>query len=1006
MDLNTFNTIYLYLIQNMNTSQSLKEGFYDYYMRLFGHYKNIYGDKIAVFVQNGSFYECYGMETEDTKEGNLTEVLDIINLKMGNCTHKSGAFMGGFQPAYLEKYGPVLLDHGYTVIIAEQKGKDPATNCFLRDVTKILSPSTYLDDFTLTNSKKQKNKVLLTAYFEFNKKNHLIMISMASIDLSIGHNVVYHCSNSKQFDKEKCMDECYRFLHSQNPIEFIIYIDHEQYRPFLIEKIKDLSIDSLGCTYFIKIVPQEVHKITYQEEFLSTIFPERGFLDPIQYLELTKYPSLVISYVLLLRFAYDHDETIIQNIQNPIFWDDSNFLILENNAIYQLNIVKTHTINTSLIDITDYTSTSMGRRLHKERLLNPILNKDLLENRYNQIEWMMDRVEVFEPYLKKILDIERIHRKIENGTLDPCDFLSLERSYEQIERVMEIVRENMKNNIFSFWKEDLLDRFKEWRQEYSSIINLKDCNYKTDSIRGKIFCSGISEELDRIQYEMMGYMKEMNEIQSLLSGIIKSNSLTISKTKKKREEEDSEDEMLIRLENTDRDGYFFVTTKKRADLIQKYAEAVLNEKGWKHLKYTTQSSTVKITCDRFYILNTNLETLQLDLQKCSKSLFLQKVKDLYNKYKAIFRYIVDFIGEMDWMKSAAKCAKLHFYCKPTIMNKTDKSYVVANDLRHAMIEHLLKDTQIRYVPNNIELGLENNNGILLFGTNSSGKSSLMKSLGIAIIMAQSGLYVPCSNFMYYPYKNILTRITGDDNFSKGHSSFVVEMTELNTILNRSDHNSLILGDEICHGTEQYSALSIVSSSIIELSKKYANFIFATHLHQLSKMEEITGLPNVHCKHLKVLYDEKSENLIYDRKLDEGAGSDLYGLEVAKYIIREQPEFIQRCLKTRRKLLDIPSEVISNRTSKYNAKLVVDKCKVCGKRAEDTHHIHFQCNADEDGAIEASNTKFHKNVKSNLVTLCKRCHINVHHSIDGKILEIRGYKQSTSGTVLDFDYREI
>ncbi len=997
------------------SQQSTKENFYDYYMRLFNHYKTIYGEKVATFVQNGSFYECYGMENEHIKEGNLTEILDIMNLKMGNCTHKSGANMGGFQPPYLEKYAPLLIDNGYTIIISEQTGKKRSDGSFERDVTKILSSSTYLDDYSLSNSKKQKNKTVLTCYFEFNKKNELLMISMSSIDLSVGNSVLYSCSNSKSFDKEKCMDECYRFIHSQNPIEIIFYVDSDSHKSIIQTKLKELNIDTLGANYYIKVIPQEVTKVSYQVEFLNNIFTERGLLDSIDYLNLSKYPSLVISYLLVLKFAYEHDETIIANIHYPNFWDDSNYLILENNAIYQLNIVKTHNITNSLVELLDNTSTSIGRRLHKERLLNPIINNEVLNRRYNQIEWMLtnnsdSKLELFDNYLKKILDIERIHRKIENNTIEPCDFISLERSYDSIDKIMKLMNNYLESSpeliqLFPFWNQTIYNNFNKWRADYNTIFNIKECDYRFNNIMGKIFNDGIDKEIDEIQKEKEQYMNEINEVLTIISNNIKPYAtLFPSKSKKKKTVvdddslEDNEDTGLIRLERNDRDGYYFVSTIKRAELIKKYAETPLKTKGWINIDYKKQTSNVKITCDRFNILNDNIDKLQQELQKRCKIVFNEKIKELYLKHKYIFKNIVDFIGEIDWIKSAAKSAKLNYYCKPIINDKeSGNSFVDAKDMRHPMIEKLLN--QSHYIPNDISLGTSNNDGMLLFGTNSSGKSSLMKSLGVNVIMAQSGHYVACSNFTYYPYKNILTRITGDDNFSKGFSSFVVEMTELRTILNRSDSNSLILGDEICHGTEQVSALAIVSSSIIELAMKNANFIFATHLHQLSRMEEITNIPNVHCKHLKVIYDEKTDTLVYDRKLENGAGSDLYGLEVAKYIIHEQPDFIDRCMKIRRKILDVPQEFISSRTSKYNAKLVVDKCKVCGKQADDVHHINFQCSADEDGTINIDSQKFHKNVKANLVALCKKCHINVHHSVDGKKIIIEGYKQTSKGPQL-------
>src|SRR3990170_6803133 len=116
--------------------------------------------------------------------------------------------------------------------------------------------------------------------------------------------------------------------------------------------------------------------------------------------------------------------------------------------------------------------------------------------------------------------------------------------------------------------------------------------------------------------------------------------------------------------------------------------------------------------------------------------------------------------------------------------------------------------------------------MLVYGVNSCGKSSLMKAIGIAVVMAQAGMYVPAQSFDYKPYKFILTRILGNDNLFKGLSSFAVEMAELRSILKRANKNSLVLGDEICHGTETVSAVSIVASAILHLSDRNSSFIFA------------------------------------------------------------------------------------------------------------------------------------------------------------------------------------
>ena len=171
--------------------------------------------------------------------------------------------------------------------------------------------------------------------------------------------------------------------------------------------------------------------------------------------------------------------------------------------------------------------------------------------------------------------------------------------------------------------------------------------------------------------------------------------------------------------------------------------------------------------------------------------------------------------------------------------------------------------------------------MLLYGVNASGKSSLMKSVGLNIILAQAGMWVAASSFTYSPYRSFFTRIGNNDNIFRSQSTFEVEMSELRNIMKRSDNRSLILGDELCSGTESTSAISIVSAGVITLANKQSSFIFATHLHRLANMARVRDLPNIQFSHLSVRYDEITGKLIYDRKLGEGNGKTIYGLEVCR-----------------------------------------------------------------------------------------------------------------------------
>jgi DNA mismatch repair protein MutS len=808
------------------------------------------------------------------------------------------------------------------------------------------------------------------------------------------------------------------------PAEMMFYTEKEEHLPLLRQKISDIGIE---CQCHTHVVSRDFLRPVYQQSFLDKFFPDHGALHVLDWLQLTMKPSLVVAFCVMLQFTYEHDETLTHHLHKPRFWDQTEYLTIENNGIYQLNVVKTHNIKQSLVDMLDYTRTSVGKRLHKQRLLNPVVSPVVLNGRYAQIAWMLleGRYSRFEESLKKIADIERLHRKIENGTVSPQHFMILEESYREISTLLAMfaVETAAAPVIFAGWAPTLHEHFSKWRQAYLAVFNMGECQKynRLSTVTGSFFNRGVNLAIDTIQDQIQELTSQIYTVAAQLSQAMRPHVSTVGTGggRRKKAQEEGEDEdgegaastALVKVEKNDRDGYYYSVSKGRTDAFKKYAEPVLAKIGWDVGSLTyNKISVTKVSMSNLTKINETLEELQESLQYQCKSLFLTTVQQLYECHKHIFPDIVAFIADLDWAVSAAKCAHENYYSRPQIEpdHSGSQSYLCAKALRHPMIEKMLA-TSTHYVPNDIYLGgapaPAPQTGMLLFGTNSSGKSSLMKSVGVCIIMAQSGLYVPCDTMKYYPYLNILTRITGEDNFSKGFSSFVVEMVELRTILLRSTPRSLVLGDEICHGTEQTSALAIVASSIIELAHKQCNFIFATHLHALCTMPAIAALqPQVQCWHLKVTFDEAADALVYNRKLAAGGGTSVYGLEVAKYIIQDNPEFIERCLELRKKIMDVPTQPVSTRTSKYNAKLVVDKCKICGKHADDTHHINFQCTADESGCIDGSVTagagvKFHKHALANLVALCKTCHLKVHHSVDRKKIFIHGYEQTSRGTVL-------
>jgi len=261
-------------------------------------------------------------------------------------------------------------------------------------------------------------------------------------------------------------------------------------------------------------------------------------------------------------------------------------------------------------------------------------------------------------------------------------------------------------------------------------------------------------------------------------------------------------------------------------------------------------------------------------------------------------------------------------------------------------------------------------------------------------MAQAGLYVPATNFEYQPYKYIFTRILGNDNIFKGLSTFAVEMSELRTILKLADKNSLILGDELCSGTENSSAISIFVAGIQRLSQVNSSFIFATHLHEIIDYSEIKDLTKVVLKHMSVIYDREKDMLIYDRKLSDGPGNSMYGLEVCKSLSLPN-DFIEAAYNIRMKYHPEEGSILSLKTSHFNSKKIMSICEKCGiKLGSEVHHLQHQQEA-VNNIIENSNVGniFNKNNLANLVILCEGCHDDFHKSgkQHKKIKTTKGYK---------------
>jgi DNA mismatch repair protein MutS len=474
----------------------------------------------------------------------------------------------------------------------------------------------------------------------------------------------------------------------------------------------------------------------------------------------------------------------------------------------------------------------------------------------------------------------------------------------------------------------------------------------------------------------------------------------------------------IKFHETSKNEVMLITTKRRGAILKEIIQKIIEKSGTKYeyINYTSKYSKfgeiIEIDLSSILFKNhgsansniivysTEIDSICYDIQNSREQL----IEEINSNYKAIlceFKVMIynvvtnsnvnskkerfsllgkisQFIALSDVCYVKAYNALKYNYCRPVIGEGdgdgegSSKSYVNFKKIRHCLIEQL--NTNELYVTNDLEIGTSNN-GLLLYGTNAVGKTSFIKSIGIALIMAQAGMFVPCEEFTYYPYEYLFTRLLGNDNIFKGLSTFAVEMCELRTILKNSNNKSIILGDELCSGTESTSALSIFVSSLERLHSLDSTFLFATHFHEILEYEEVKNLDSMKIYHMSVFFDREQKTLIYNRKLREGPGQSMYGLEVCKSL--DLPEdFIERAYTIRNKYNKSNISVLEAKKTRYNANKLRGMCELCNNNeGTEVHHLQYQKNA-KDGII---NGEFNKNHKANLINICEACHNKIHSS---------------------------
>ena len=1004
-----------------NEVKQPKLDIYELYMNYVKEYTDKLGDRTAIFMQVGDFMEMYYFNTEsDQRNRQVCEhIADILNIRISKKS-KNDVYMAGFPIHSVEKFYAKVIENNFSIVVIEQTEKDE-NNKIERYVSHIVSPGT---DIIYTDTPKQNWMVCFyfTGYESVISHNKGIQVGISLIDTRTGESLfTQYESNISNSYITYPLDECVRILQHYSPKEICIV---NRTKADIPELYRDNLLDTLGLLYDNEVFIHYNHtlhesdftKMSIRDHYFKTIFKQD--VEWIQYqMNIVDMVEASISLAYLLEFITFHNSILSEQLEFPKKLEDNSILCLANTAARQLNIIPKEEkqyssfgrgkVIDSLISILNETKTPMGKRAQRHKLLNPITSATVLEKHYDYVDYLRDKdlFKRLQPYLLQCnIDISKIHRRLLIQKMRNEDFISQSIFYDT---VIDLLDSNKDVSFQNLPSEMIINKFRDIVNDIHTNFYIdKIPSVPVDILKDQFIKKDILPELDELFIRFENNQKVIEKVTDKFTLLIDIQKQTNPIFKRDYQ-----------------DNYFSLTNaranKFKTNVDSRYKSnqsitIIIPQKPTTHIPETT--ITHEFIVNKFTIEKSNskserrvchpqltaifTESVELieSIQKLHKEFLLEKYKE-YSQHITVFREIERFLIDLDISVCIADVSLRYGYCRPTfnyIDIENNVSSFDAKGIRHPIIERII-DT--KYVKNDVFLNSEQM-GIPLFGSNAVGKSSFQKAVGLSIVMAQAGFYVPCDSFVISPYKKIFARIINDDNLFKGLSTFQKEMTELHAITSQVGPQTIVLGDELCSGTEKSSAVAIFSASIDYILKRGGQFIFATHFHDILSHPEITTNPTIHPYHLSVMYNNKIDRLVYDRKLTPGSGSKSYGIEVCKKC-RLPEDIVKMAMEIRGREEKKTMTSSTLKQSHFNSKKILGTaCEVCKTNpSEEVHHIEFQCNADLHKLIGLS---ISVDDYCNLVSLCKQCHWDVHHNEN---LIINGWIMSDKGRDLDFIHKK-
>ncbi len=745
----------------------------------------------------------------------VSNALGIVLTKRANGA-AADVPLAGFPQHALESYVARLVKKGFRVAVCEQM-EDPkfARGIVRREVVDIITPGVNFSDRLLD---EKKNNYLCAVYFQ--KERHAEIAGVAFVDVT-----------TAEFQATEVASPALKeILQTIQPSEIIISKKQKER--------KDQIAEATGLTTAFTELDEWLFSEDYAEQTLRNHFKThslKGF--GIEDLSAAKVAASVI-----LNYLEETQRGKLQYIQRISRFETGTLVALDVQTKRNLEIIASMhdgSRDGTLIDVLDKTQTAMGARLFKKQISRPSRDLNLIQQRLDAVEelkekrtWRNDLRQT----LKAICDLERALSRIATHRANPKEVLALGASLRELPTI--------KNLLAS-----------------AESAMLKNLHAQLD------VCSDLAQKID----DALAPDAPVNVADG---GVIKPGYN--AELDEYRDVANNAKDRLLQIQTEEREKTGIASLKVLYNKVFGYYIEISNANKSKVPKHYERKQTM-VNAERYTIpilkeLEQKILTAEEKISELEAKLFSDLRQRIALEAERIQQNAIA-LATLDCLASLAECAEQYGYVKP-VVNENDS--IIIKQGRHPVLERLLPEGE-KYVPNDCTLNREER-VLIITGPNMAGKSSYLRQVGLIVLLAQIGSFVPAASAEIGIVDKIFTRVGASDNLAAGESTFLVEMNEAANILNNATEKSLILLDEIGRGTSTYDGLSI-AWAITEYIHNHigAKTLFATHYHELAELEN--HLPSV--KNYNATVAETADRVIFLRKIARGAADNSYGIEVAK-----------------------------------------------------------------------------------------------------------------------------